>query len=260
MGGGSEVLLRAHDVTKVYGSTVALHPTSLEVKRGEFTVLIGPSGCGKSTLLRTLLGLIPTDGGSIDFDGTPVDDKTSERLGRDRMGYIIQSGGLFPHLTAGDNVTLLARFQGVDRLVCKDRVGELLSLVQLTADVLDRFPGELSGGQRQRVALMRAMFTTPDILFLDEPLGAVDPMTRVELQADLRAIFSEIKTTVVMVTHDLAEAAFFADTIALLREGRIVQSGSLEQLMGAPADPFVTSFLEAHRPFVPPALREMPVS
>ena len=163
------------------------------------------------------------------------------------MGYVIQEGGLFPHLTAQQNVTLVARYLNWSSDKIDHRLSQLASLVQLNPDSLSRYPAELSGGQRQRVSLMRALMLDPDVLLLDEPLGSLDPMIRFDLQNDLRKIFQQLHTTVVLVTHDLSEAAFFADHIVLLKDGKIVQRGSLRDLIDAPADPFVESFIRAQR-------------
>jgi osmoprotectant transport system ATP-binding protein len=164
---------------------------------------------------------------------------------------VIQSGGLFPHLTARDNVTLAARHLKREPAWIDARMQELKELVQLQDDVLARYPGDLSGGQRQRVSLMRALMLDPDLLLLDEPLGALDPMVRHGLQDELRALFARLAKSVVLVTHDLAEAAFFADTIVLMREGRIVQQGSYDDLTQRPADDFVRAFLQAQRALAP---------
>ena len=239
-------MLELIGVSKRYGRTEALQPTSLTVPGGQTTVLIGPSGCGKSTLLRLMIGLIWTDTGAVRFDGTEVVPANALALRR-RMGYVIQDGGLFPHLTARGNVTLLARYLGLAGERLEKRLAELAELTQFPAECLDRFPAQLSGGQRQRVSLMRALMLDPDVLLLDEPLGALDPIIRSDLQADLRRIFQTLGKTVVLVTHDLGEAGFFGDLIVLLREGRIVQQGRLRDLVEAPADPFVTRFVNAQR-------------
>ncbi|MDX1485060.1 MAG: ATP-binding cassette domain-containing protein [Alphaproteobacteria bacterium] len=239
-------MLTLHQVAKRFGDTAALHPLDLTVAPGRTLVVIGPSGCGKSTLLGLMNGLIAPDGGTVHFDGREL---TAETLipARRRMGYVIQEGGLFPHLTAGANVTLMGRVLGWDRDRIAARLGELSALTDFPADALDRYPIELSGGQRQRVGLMRALMLDPDLLLLDEPLGALDPLIRFELQAELRDIFRTLGKTVVMVTHDLGEAAFFADTILLMRAGRVVQQGGIDDLAERPADPFVTRFMEAQR-------------
>ncbi|MDY3561465.1 ATP-binding cassette domain-containing protein [Gemmata sp. JC673] len=244
-------MFRLTDVTKVYAGRPALGPLALDVPAGRTTVLIGPSGCGKSTLVRLLVGLVEPDAGAVTFNGTPVTPATARAV-RLRTGYVIQDGGLFPHLTARGNVTLMARHLGWDRARIAARVGELADLTRFPADGLDRHPQQLSGGQRQRVGLMRALMLDPDALLLDEPLGALDPLVRADLQGELRDIFRALGKTVVLVTHDLGEAVFFADRIVLLRDGQIVQQGSAADLWHRPADPFVTKFVQAQRgPEVP---------
>jgi osmoprotectant transport system ATP-binding protein len=210
-------------------------------------VLIGPSGCGKSTLLRLMIGLLWPDTGTVRFDGTLV-NRDSVATIRPRMGYVIQDGGLFPHLTAGSNVTLMAGYMGWDRGRRQSRLQELAELTRFPMAGLERYPVQLSGGQRQRVSLMRALMLDPAVLLLDEPLGALDPLIRADLQTDLRRIFERLGKTVVLVTHDITEAAFFGGEIVLLREGRIVQRGRMEDLVGDPAEPFVTQFIRAQRP------------
>jgi osmoprotectant transport system ATP-binding protein len=238
-------------VAKVYTGRRALGPLTLDVPAGRTTVLIGPSGCGKSTLLRLLIGLIQPDAGSVRFDGTPVTPATA-RAARLRTGYVIQDGGLFPHLTARGNVTLMARHLGWDRPRIDARVRDLADLTRFPVDGLDRHPHQLSGGQRQRVGLMRALMLDPAALLLDEPLGALDPLVRADLQGELRDIVRALGKTVVLVTHDLGEAAFFADRVVLLRDGQVVQQGSPADLWHRPADPFVTRFVQAQRgPEVP---------
>jgi osmoprotectant transport system ATP-binding protein len=164
------------------------------------------------------------------------------------MGYVIQDGGLFPHLTAAGNVTLLARHLGWGPAKLGERLRELAELTRLSPAQLDRYPAQLSGGQRQRVGLMRALMLEPDLLLMDEPLGALDPMVRAQLQADLKGIFRQLKKTVLLVTHDMGEAAYLGDEIALMREGRIVQRGGFEELLARPAEPFVSEFIRAQRP------------
>jgi osmoprotectant transport system ATP-binding protein len=163
------------------------------------------------------------------------------------MGYMIQDGGLFPHLTVRDNVTLMARRLDWPRERREQRLAALADLVQLPTAMLERYPIELSGGQRQRVALVRALMLDPDLLLLDEPLGALDPMIRFELQRELKAIFARLGKTVLMVTHDLAEAVFFGHRIVLLRAGRIVQQAEPRALLDSPAEPFVAQFVAAQR-------------
>jgi osmoprotectant transport system ATP-binding protein len=239
-------MLELSGVSKAYGATTALYPTDLVIPTGQTTVLLGSSGCGKSTLLRLMLGLIRPDTGTVSFSGNPITPETAPALRR-RMGYVIQDGGLFPHLSARANVILMAKQLAWTRSKIEQRMAELARLAQLAPGVFDQYPVQLSGGQRQRVSLMRALMLDPDVLLLDEPLGALDPITRSELQGDLRAIFQTLKKTVVLVTHDVGEAAFLGDTLVLMREGRIVQRGSLQDLVRCPSDPFVTRFINAQR-------------
>jgi osmoprotectant transport system ATP-binding protein len=239
-------LVQIVDVNKRYGDTAALNPTSLSVERGKTTVLIGPSGCGKSTLLRLIIRLIEPDSGSIRFDDTPVTADNIKSLRR-RIGYVIQEGGLFPHLTTRANVLLMARHIGKAEDETHDRLMELCELTRFSKNLLPRYPLELSGGQRQRVSLMRALMLSPELLLLDEPLGALDPLVRASLQKDLKEIFTRLGQTVLFVTHDLAEAAYFADDIVLMNEGRIVQKGTITDLRENPVDPFVREFINAQR-------------
>jgi osmoprotectant transport system ATP-binding protein len=235
-------------VSKSFGTTQALHPVELRLPPGRTTVLLGPSGCGKSTLLRLMNGLLRPDTGRVLFGGQPlpVEDE-AVRAVRQRMGYALQGGGLFPHLTAGQNVALMARYLRWPEERVRARLEVLVELTRFPAEALGRFPTQLSGGQRQRVGLMRALMLEPDVLLLDEPLGALDPMVRSELQADLREIFARLGKTVVLVTHDLGEAAFLGQHVVLLRDGRVVQQGALAELEARPADPFVTRFIQAQR-------------
>jgi osmoprotectant transport system ATP-binding protein len=208
--------------------------------------LIGPSGCGKSSLLKAVIGLVRPSRGRVTIDGVELLASNELQLRR-RVGYVIQSGGLFPHLSAVDNITLAARYLRRDRKWIDARVDELADLVQLRREVLQRFPTNLSGGQSQRVGLMRALMLDPAVLLLDEPLGALDPMVRHGLQEELRALFERLCKTVVLVTHDMAEAAFFAKRLVLMRAGRIVQEGTYRDLATAPAEEFVCEFVRAQR-------------
>lgn len=239
-------MLKLSQVSKRYGETVALAPSDLQVPAGETLVLIGPSGCGKSTLLRLIVGLIQPDSGSITLDGTALTPANILQT-RQRMGYVIQEGGLFPHLTVRDNVIVMARYLRRDTDWIETRLAELAQLVRLPQELMIRYPAELSGGQRQRVCLMRALMLDPELLLLDEPLGALDPMIRYELQQELKAIFAQLGKTVVMVTHDIAEAAYFGHTLVLIKDGRIVQTGPFRELAQSPADPFVEQFITAQR-------------
>ena len=243
---GGDPLVQLVRVNKTFGGVIAVHPVDLEFARGQTTVLIGPSGCGKSTLLRLIIGLVEPDAGSIKFAGETITPESIFNL-RCRIGYVIQEGGLFPHLTAQANILLMARHLGKSDTEMQSRLTELCSLTRFQPEMLGRYPIELSGGQRQRVSLMRALMLSPELLLLDEPLGALDPLVRASLQQDLKEIFARLQQTAILVTHDLAEAAYLADKIVLMNEGRIVQSGTLQDLRDRPANSFVTEFINAQR-------------
>ena len=219
-------------VTKCFGSLVALEQTDLVFEAGKTTILIGPSGCGKSTILRLIVGLLQPTAGLVRFEDRVLSSETILSLRR-RMGYVIQEGGLFPHLTARQNILLLATHLRQPQEEMRARLAELCELTRLASVALSRYPLELSGGQRQRVSLIRALMLRPDVLLLDEPLAALDPMVRANLQMELKAIFQQICQTVIFVTHDLAEAAWLGDQIVLLRQGRVVQSGTFAALRRA---------------------------
>jgi osmoprotectant transport system ATP-binding protein len=242
-------LVQLIDVSKHYGSAAALHSTNLAIHRGQTTVLIGPSGCGKSTLLRLIIGLITPDSGTIAFDGSEITPANIDRL-RPRIGYVIQEGGLFPHLTARANILLMARYLEKPHEEMRTRLVELCELTRFSENLLLRYPIELSGGQRQRVSLMRALMLSPELLLLDEPLGALDPLVRASLQKELKEIFVRLRQTVLFVTHDLAEAAYFGDKIVLMNEGHIVQQGSLLDLREKPASDFVRQFINSQRALI----------
>ena len=246
MGSETNSMLALSEVSKSYAGKPVLRSLSLDVARGETTVLIGPSGCGKSTILRLIIGLIKPDGGSIRINNDLLTPATVIQQRR-RTGYAIQDGGLFPHLDAGQNISLLARYLAWSKERIEERVTQLCALFKFPLDLLDNFPHELSGGQRQRVSLMRALMLDPDLLLLDEPLAALDPMIRFDLQQELKTIFNELKKTVLLVTHDMGEAAFFSDAIVLLCDGEIMQRGSMSDLLNRPAQPFVERFIRAQR-------------
>jgi osmoprotectant transport system ATP-binding protein len=234
------------NVTLRHDGRPAVDGLSLVFATGTVSAVIGSSGSGKSTLLRLLLGLEWPDAGEVRIDGSRLRARDVLAVRR-RIGYVIQEGGLFPHLSARDNLALLPRWLGWAAARIDARAHELAALTHFPVDALARFPAELSGGQRQRVALMRALMLDPPALLLDEPLGALDPIVRHELQDELAAIFATLDKTVVLVTHDVAEAAFLAPRLILLREGRVVQDGSLEDLRERPADAFVSRFIDAAR-------------
>ncbi len=246
-------MISLRGVSKRYGHAVALEPCDLAVAPGTTAVLIGLSGSGKSTLLKIALGLVTPDSGTVELAGERLEPGRALELRR-RAGYLVQGGGLFPHLTAAGNAALVARWLGWDRARVERRLAELAELARLPPEILARYPAQLSGGQAQRVALVRALMLDPQVVLLDEPFGALDPMTRRDLQEDLRQVFRRLCKTVLLVTHDLAEAAFFADRVLLLRDGRVLQEGTIEDLLRRPADPFVERFVAAQRsPLLPEA-------
>lgn len=243
-------MIELDNISKSYADHQVLEPLSLVVEPGKTAVLIGPSGCGKSTLLRILIGLITADTGTVRIEGVELNADTVQAI-RHRMGYVLQDGGLFPHLTVEQNVTLLARYlKTMTADAMRQRVEELAALTNLSSKLLGRFPNQLSGGQRQRVAMMRALMLDPPILLLDEPMGALDPIVRYDLQEDLKQIFARLRKTVVLVTHDMGEAGFFCDDLMLMHAGRIVQRGTMSDFIESPADDFVRRFITAQRPLV----------
>ncbi|MDQ3197582.1 MAG: ATP-binding cassette domain-containing protein [Verrucomicrobiota bacterium] len=241
-----EPLVQLLGVSKSFGGTAALQPTDLEFQPGLTTALIGPSGCGKSTLLRLIIALLTPDEGRVLFDRAEVTEANAQEVRR-RVGYVIQEGGLFPHLTARANVLLMSRHLGRPEAESEQRLEELCALTHFPREALDRYSAELSGGQRQRVSLMRALMLSPEVLLLDEPLGALDPLVRSALQRDLKQIFARLKQTAILVTHDMGEAAYLADEIVLMNEGRIVQRGNAADLRDHPASAFVSEFISAQR-------------
>jgi osmoprotectant transport system ATP-binding protein len=243
---GSDVVFALQGVTRAFGEVRAVDDVSLGFERGRTAILIGSSGSGKSTVLRLLIGLEWPAAGEVRCDGVPLRRDTVLAVRR-RVGYVIQEGGLFPHLSVLGNLALLPRHLDWDRRRVLERARVLAELTHLPETLLTRFPAELSGGQRQRVALMRALMLDPPTLLLDEPLGALDPLVRHDLQDDLRDIFERLGKTVIMVTHDLAEAAFFSRRLILMRHGRVMQDGSLDEFRRKPAADFVREFLAAHR-------------
>ena len=239
-------MIELNGVTKTFDTVVAIDNIDLVIPGSETTILLGTSGCGKSTILRLIAGLIEPTAGRVSFDGTPVTSTNSQDL-RQRIGFVLQEGGLFPHLTGFQNVALMAKYLGRPSAEIKSRVHELADMTHLPIAALDRYPSQLSGGQKQRLGLMRGLMLDPDVLLLDEPLGALDPITRAELQQELRDIFDRLNKTVVIVTHDLGEAAYLGKNIVLLQKGAIVQQGSMRDLLTQPKDNFVSTFVNAQR-------------
>lgn len=241
----AELKIEVDAVSKRYGPVAALDAVSLSVRPGEFVALVGGSGSGKTTLLKTLNRLVAPDAGAVRISGADAAGLAAHELRR-RIGYVFQEIGLFPHLTVGENITITPRLLGWDPPRRAARAAELLDLVALPPQTAQRRPAELSGGQRQRVGVARALAAEPAIMLMDEPFGALDPLTRDGLGADYRALHDRLGLTTLMVTHDIAEAVLLADRIVVLKAGRIIGDGTAGELLAGPA-PDVRELLEAPR-------------
>jgi osmoprotectant transport system ATP-binding protein len=239
-------MLKLQNIYKTFEGKPVLTDVNLTVPNGATHALIGSSGSGKTTLLRITLGLIPFDKGYVKINDQALLSFSPVEWA-DRIGYVPQDGGLFPHISGFENVSLIAKLRGWKKQRIEARVEELRKLVGLEARILGQFPFELSGGQQQRVAIMRAAMMDPQVMLLDEPMAALDPLIRRSLQQELKSIFQRLGKTVLLVTHDLGEAVFLAEQITLLHEGKIVQSGTYRDLLLHPAEPFVTAFINAQR-------------
>ena len=235
----------------------AVDDLSLEIPAGMFCVLVGPSGGGKTTALKMINRLIPFDAGEIRIDGRSVRDLPVVELRRG-IGYVIQQIGLFPHMTVGDNIGTVPRLLGWDKRRTRARSMELLELVGLEASDASRYPSQLSGGQRQRVGLARALAANPPVLLMDEPFGALDPITRLRLQTELKRLHREVGKTVIFVTHDIDEAIKMGDRIAILHQGGVLaQYDTPDAILAHPADDFVKQFIGEDRALRRLALRTL---
>lgn len=241
-------MIKLVDVCKTYNDgTEAVKNLTLEVNEGEFCVFLGPSGCGKTTSLKMINRLIPITSGSIYINDQDVMEQNVNELRRG-IGYAIQNIGLFPHLTVEQNIVTVPKLKKWPKAKQHDRAAELLDLVGMDPDrFLKRFPSELSGGQQQRIGVARCLGADPPILLMDEPFGAIDPITRVRLQEEFLKIQGKLKKTIVFVTHDINEAIKMGDTIALMRGGELVQYADPATLLNNPADKFVREFVGADR-------------
>jgi len=239
-------MLELQNISKTFEGRCVLADVNLSVPKGATHALIGSSGSGKTTLLRITLGLIPFDQGYVKINDQALLSFTQVEWA-DRIGYVPQDGGLFPHISGKNNVALIAKVRGWPRARIDARVEELRRVVDLDAEILERFPREMSGGQKQRAAIMRAAMMDPAVMLLDEPMAALDPLIRRTLQRELKSIFQRLGKTVLLVTHDLGEAAYLAEQITMLHEGRVVQTGSYRDLLLSPANTFVSQFINAQR-------------
>jgi osmoprotectant transport system ATP-binding protein len=240
-------MIRLEHVTKSYDGTLAVDDFSLEVAKGEVCVLIGPSGCGKTTTLRLINRLVEPDSGKIWVNETDVKTIKAEPLRR-TIGYAIQSVGLFPHMTVGANIAVVPELLKWDRERVSHRVTELLELVGLDPSrYASKYVSQLSGGEAQRIGFARALAADPPVLLMDEPFGAVDPITRQRLQTQFLDIHKQLKKTIIMVTHDLDEAIRLADRIAVMQSGKLVQHDTPEDILGKPVNQFVHNFVGVDR-------------
>lgn len=241
-------MIRLEEVTKVYvDGTEAVKGVSLAVEHGELCVLLGPSGCGKTTTMKLINRLIPITSGKIYIDGVDNTEIDEDELRRN-IGYAIQDIGLFPHMTVGQNIEIVPSLRGWSQDERRHRVERLLELVEMDpAEFADKYPSELSGGQRQRVGVARALGADPPILLMDEPFGAIDPITRARLQDEFLKIQQEIRKTIIFVTHDIYEAIKMGDKIALMNQGHLVQYDTPANLLYKPKDEFVENFVGTDR-------------
>jgi len=244
----SQPIIAIERASKSYrnGQQFALHDLSLEIEPGTFVAVVGASGSGKTTLLKVMNRLAEVDSGTVRVSGQPVNDRPGHELRRS-VGYVFQGIGLFPHLSVAENIGITPRLLGWDSAKIDARVEELADLVALPRNVLRRLPAELSGGQQQRVGVARALAAKPAILLMDEPFGALDPITRDALGSEVRRLHESLGLTTVMITHDVLEAVLLADRIVVMRAGRIVADGSPQSLVSGHPDADVRAMMEMPR-------------
>jgi osmoprotectant transport system ATP-binding protein len=235
-------VIELRDVSKNFAAAPAVADFSLKIESGAFFVLIGPSGCGKSTVLRMINAMILPDKGQIEVDGQDIRETEPEKLRRG-IGYVIQSAGLFPHWTAADNILAVPRLLKWSPAKCAVRLEALVAMLRIDPTLLKRYPKQLSGGQQQRIGVARALAADPDIILMDEPFAALDPVSRAALQEELRRIHARSGKTIVFVTHDMDEALRLATGMAVMNNGRLIQAGTPASILLAPADDFVRDFL-----------------
>jgi osmoprotectant transport system ATP-binding protein len=242
-------MIKLENITKSYDGITAVKDLTLEVKEGEFVVLLGPSGCGKTTTLKMINRLITPTSGRIYVEGQDISTVNTIELRR-QIGYVIQRIGLLPHMTISDNIALVPRLKGWSKDKRIKRADELLDMVGLDPETYrDKYPHQLSGGERQRVGVARALAVDPPILLMDEPFGALDPITRVQLQDEFLKLEEQVKKTVIFVTHDMDEAIRLADRIAIMYDGQLHQYATPMEMLKHPADDFVAQFMGGDRFF-----------
>lgn len=240
-------MVKLQNVRKTYNKVTVVDNLSLDIKKGQFVVLIGPSGCGKTTTLKMINRLIEPTSGSIFIDGQDI-TKANPVLLRRKIGYVIQQIGLFPNMTIAQNIEIVPKLLGWPMEKRRKRTEELLSLVNMDpVQYMNRYPSELSGGQQQRIGVLRALAVEPPLVLMDEPFGALDPITRESLQDEVKKIQKKLNKTIVFVTHDMDEALKLADVIVIMKDGKIVQAASPEELLSNPVNDFVAEFIGKHR-------------
>ena len=240
-------MIEFEDVRIAYKDKPVLDGVSLTIHDREFFVLIGSSGCGKTTLLKSINKLLPLRGGSLSIDGIPVEQIKVQDLPK-KVGYVVQSGGLFPHLTVEENIALTMQIARFSKEAIRDRVDKMLKMVNLDPEIYrGQYPSQLSGGQQQRVGIARAFAANPPIVLMDEPFSALDPMTRAELQNEIHDLQTKAQKTVVFVTHDMDEAIKLADRICIIQDGKVAQCDTPENILKHPANQYVTEFIGANR-------------
>ncbi|WP_336183691.1 MULTISPECIES: choline ABC transporter ATP-binding protein OpuBA [Bacillus] len=240
-------MLTLKNVSKTYkGGKKAVNSVNLEIEKGEFICFIGPSGCGKTTTMKMINRLIEPSAGQIFIDGENIMEQDPVELRR-KIGYVIQQIGLFPHMTIQQNISLVPKLLKWPEQQRKERARELLKLVDMGPEYLDRYPHELSGGQQQRIGVLRALAAEPPLILMDEPFGALDPITRDSLQEEFKKLQKTLHKTIVFVTHDMDEAIKLADRIVILKGGEIVQIGTPDDILRNPANEFVEEFIGKER-------------
>lgn len=239
-------MIRFENVSMAYGEHVVLRELNLHIQKGQLVVLIGPSGCGKTTSLQLMNRLLKPSSGKIYVDGKDISSLDAVQLRR-QIGYVIQEIGLFPHMTIKQNIEIVPKLLGWSNEQRSARAAELLKLVGMDESYLSRYPANLSGGQQQRIGLLRALAAEPPIILMDEPFGALDPITRESLQDEIIALQKKLHKTIVFVTHDMDEALKIADVVVLMKDGVVHQAASPKELLSAPADEFVEQFIGKHR-------------
>lgn len=245
-------MIKFENITKKFKETIILKDISFEIKKGELVAIIGASGCGKTTTLKMINRLIKPTTGKIYINGEDISTKDVIELRRN-MGYVIQQTGLFPHMTIRDNIEIIPKVQKKNSEDIKKRTYDLMEMVGLDSDTfLDRYPTELSGGQQQRIGVARAFATDPDVILMDEPFSALDPITRVDLQDELASLQTKLKKTIIFVTHDMDEAIKIADKICIMDKGNIIQYDTPENILKSPANEFVSQFVGQNRIWASP--------